>query len=113
MKPDGPDMDVVEKLVSEDESIKGIWCVPKYSNPEGITYSDEVVDRFANMKTKAKDFRIFWDDAYTIHFLSEEYDQLKNILSACKEAGNPDRVFIFSSTSKISFPGAGVSMMVK
>jgi DNA-binding transcriptional MocR family regulator len=104
-------MDTIEKLVSEDDSIKGIWCVPKYSNPDGITYSDEVVNRFAKMKTKATDFRIFWDDAYTIHFLSDEYDHLKNILTSCKEAGNPDRVYIFSSTSKISFPGGGIAMM--
>ncbi|MCX7711238.1 MAG: aminotransferase class I/II-fold pyridoxal phosphate-dependent enzyme [Clostridia bacterium] len=111
MKSDGPDMDTVEKLVAEDESIKGIWCVPKYSNPDGITYSDEVVDRFAKMQTKAKDFRIFWDNAYAVHHLTDKPDQLKNILTACKEAGNPNRVFIFSSTSKISFAGAGVAMM--
>lgn len=111
MKEDGPDMDEVERLVSGDSSIKGIWCVPKYSNPDGITYSDDVVDRFASMKTKAKDFRIFWDNAYAVHHLTDKPDRLKDILQACKEAENPDRVFIFSSTSKISFPGAGIAMM--
>lgn len=111
MKEDGPDMDAVEKLVAEDEAIKGIWCVPKYSNPDGISYSDAVVDRFAKMTTKAKDFRIFWDNAYAVHHLTDHPDQLKNILTACKEAGNENRVFIFSSTSKISFPGAGVAVM--
>lgn len=107
----GPNMNQVERLVAEDESIKGIWCVPKYSNPTGITFSDEVVDRFAKMKTKAPDFRIFWDNAYAVHDLSEQPDHLKNILNACKKAGNPERVFVFSSTSKISFAGAGLSLM--
>ncbi len=107
----GPDMDEVERLVTEDESIKGIWCVPKYSNPTGITISDEVVDRLAKMKTKASDFRIFWDNAYAVHHLTERPDRLKNILNECKKAGNADRVILFSSTSKISFAGAGLSVM--
>lgn len=111
MDANGPDMDRVEELVASDEAIKGIWCVPKYSNPTGITYSDAVVDRFASMETKAEDFRIFCDNAYAVHHLSENHDSLKNMLSACKEAGNPDRVFLFGSTSKISFAGSGVAMM--
>lgn len=111
MHSDGPDMDQVVQLVAEDETIKGIWCVPKYSNPDGITYSDQVVDRLANMKTKANDFRIFWDNAYAVHHLSDTPDPLKNILTACMSAGNEDRVFMYSSTSKITFPGSGVAMM--
>ncbi len=111
MKKNGPDMDAVEKLVAEDESVKGIWCIPKYSNPEGNTYSDEVVDRLAGMKTAAKDFRIFWDNAYVVHHLTDCPDQLKNMIEACKAAQNPDRVYVFASTSKITFPGAGIAMM--
>jgi len=111
MDAEGPDMDRVEALVAADDTIKGIWCVPKYSNPTGITYSDAVVDRLAAMPAKAKDFTIFCDNAYAVHHLSDVHDPLKNMLSACKEAGNPDRVLLFGSTSKISFAGSGVAMM--
>ena len=106
----GPDMDKVESLVKADPAIKGIWCVPKYSNPTGSTYSDEVVDRLASMSA-APDFRVFWDNAYAVHTLTESVAPLKNMLTACKQGGNPNRVFMFGSTSKISFAGMGVSMM--
>jgi DNA-binding transcriptional MocR family regulator len=111
MKDTGPDMDQVEELVASDDSIKGIWCVPRYSNPTGVVYSDEVVDRLASMKTKAIDFRIFWDNAYAVHHFDDEPARLKNILNACKRAGNPERILIFGSTSKITFAGSGVAMM--
>jgi aspartate/methionine/tyrosine aminotransferase len=111
MNADGPDMDRVEDLVAADENIKGIWCVPKYSNPTGAVYSDSVVDRLANMNAKADDFIIFWDNAYAVHHLGDRPASLKNILSACKQAEHPDRVLIFGSTSKISFASAGLAMM--
>ena len=111
MNDTGPDMDQVEELVADDDGIKGIWCVPRYSNPTGVVYSDEVVDRLAAMKTKANDFRIFWDNAYAVHHLDDKPARLKNILTSCKQAGNPERVFIFGSTSKITFAGSGVAMM--
>ncbi|MBF0443735.1 MAG: aminotransferase class I/II-fold pyridoxal phosphate-dependent enzyme, partial [Oligoflexales bacterium] len=112
MKEDGPDMDAVESLAGQDASIKGIWCVPKYSNPTGTVYSDSVIERLSAMKCAADDFRIFYDNAYTVHYLEPlGFISQKNLLRASQKAGNPNRPIIFGSTSKITFPGAGVAML--
>jgi DNA-binding transcriptional MocR family regulator len=111
LRGDGPDMDAVERMAAEDASVKGIWCVPKYSNPTGEVYSDEVVQRLAGMCTKATDFRIFWDNAYCVHHLGTGAAPLADILDACRRAGHPERAFLFGSTSKISFAGSGLAFM--
>ncbi len=110
IREDGPDMDLVENIAAEDETVKGIWCVPLYSNPTGAVYSDKVIERLAAMRTKAPDFCILWDNAYCVHHLTDEKCTIKNIIRECEKCGHPDRVFEFTSTSKITFPGGGVGI---
>src|SRR6185437_7127809 len=109
LRENGPDMDEVESLVAQDSSIKGIWCVPKYSNPTGAVYSDSVIERLASMKTAAPDFRLFWDNAYTVHHLTSERIEIANVLEVCAKHGNPNRAFVFASTSKVTLAGAGMA----
>jgi DNA-binding transcriptional MocR family regulator len=110
LKDDGPDMDKVERLVAQDASIRGMWCIPKYSNPTGTVYSDAVVERLAAMETAAPDFRIYWDNAYAVHHLTDEHIEIANILELCARHGHPNRPFVFASTSKITLPGSGLAM---
>src|SRR6202453_5109180 len=110
LKEDGPDMEQVERLVSQDASIKGMWCVPKYSNPTGTVYSDAIIERLAAMKTAAPDFRLYWDNAYAVHHLTDEAIEIANILDLCARHGNPNRPFVFASTSKITLAGSGLSI---
>lgn len=112
MNDDGPNMDQIDQLIREDETIKGVWCVPMYSNPTGITYSDETVKRFSNLNPKARDFKIFWDNAYAVHHLYDKHNRLLNLISECKKNNKEDMVYQFGSTSKMTFPGAGISFLI-